>query len=470
MAWKCHAEYATATVAGSPINEARRREGPAAVAALYKGRIVSGAEVEAALEDGGDIHAASVILREAKEVDWSGCAPWTVVCRSGRVDILKWALSQPSLVPLVNRGYPLRIAAVGSFHEGIEALLELPETDPNHGCPLFFSVSLGDLAAVKMFGSHPRTAINAFCPSRGTTPLCQAVLCGAEDVFCYLVAHPRIDVNRGFLLTPLQHCVAEGRVSFAKALLSRPSVLINKCVGASSPPVWMALEGGGREMATLLLKDSRSAVTETMIDEFEIHDQVEALQLISDVEGSSHVGKLWRRRRTAVLLSFMVHLICGLADTGALVTAGIGGLLPTLFFCLVVIHLTACIGSAALLALRASADKQLALIRAVPLIPLYLFVLLLRIVNVSHAGALVRRSAAFSIVVRDSTLCAIKSLAIIAVAVAFFQSWSAANTTVVWMGMSVLSHVSVLCLAAYLRVLDAPFITKGYASGYHRIV
>jgi hypothetical protein len=270
---------------------------------------VPGAAVEEALLE-GDVRATHAMLRH--RVDWTCCAPWVSIVRSQSSAVLKFALEQPQLGVLINRGYALREAVILEFNEAIQRMLELEHVDPNLGGPLHRCAVTGNVIAAKMLCAHPKISVNAFTPANGTTALCQAIISGWETVFCCLLAHPRIDVNRGFLYTPLQLCVWENRVTFVQLLISRPALLANKASGATVPPLWMAFENDQREIATLLLRDTRVDVSDGLIDALERSTNVDALQLIAEVDGSLRWGVVWRSRRSsavAVLLLTWVTMI-----------------------------------------------------------------------------------------------------------------------------------------------------------------
>ena len=380
---------------------------PSAAASAASNAPIPGAAIELALQ-AGDTRRAAMLLGAARAIDWRLCAPWVTIVRTRSPEVLRFALLQPRLTELAGRGYVVREAVENDFVEAMQRVLELPNVDPNHGGPLHAATTRGDVAALRALCSHPRVAVNAFTPAHGTTALCQAIITGAEDAFCFLLAHPRIDVNRGFLFTPLQLCVLHHRLSFARLLLSRPAVHVNKAGCATAPPLWMALEAEQRDMAALLLRDGRVMVEEDLIDRLEATGDADGLQQIADAEGGAvRWGMVWRRHRANAVAAVSLEFIGNLLELTATVAAGRAGL-PTYSVLLLVAHLLFAFGTCLRATTAAQArERPWCLLRLVPFVPL---LEALRLLQLVRAASLTARAVAFGTIRTCSTLAALRSL------------------------------------------------------------
>lgn len=246
------------------------------------------------------------------------CGPVGVAAELGDAAAVTRLLSDARLDP--NTNCPVRHAVRGRHLVVLRILLDHPRINPNRGFALYDAIMAHDVEAARMLLDHPKTFVNKMTPGYGTNPLGAAILAGNEEVFCSLLTHPRVDVNRGFTQTPLQLCASKGRTHFARMLLSRPTVAVNRTLGIDKTPLELAIEGGHTDLVELLLKDTRTNVPLRLISDLEEANNVEMLQRLSDTT-EFKMGPLWNRRCLLAPVSVIFLAMSALLDLRFIVLA-----------------------------------------------------------------------------------------------------------------------------------------------------
>ena len=305
--------------------------------------------------------------------------------------MLEMLLSDPRID--VNVGCPLLEAVRRRERACVAALLRCEYVNPNKGCALFQAVHQGDLDIVKLLTGCPQVNVNRFTPGQGTTPLCCAIVEGHEDIFCFLLSHPKIDINKGFLSTPLQLCAMHERTNMARVLLAKPTLLINRVLGTTATAVEIAFEKNTLDIFRMLIADNRTQVPLSVINRLEASNDVASLQQIADVSGCT-MGRVWMMRFAACVLNVVVCCLQSIADVRLMVeSVRIGLMADTVLVALC--HCSACM-TASLLLLRARIPRGAVVLRLVPFSPFFDVVMLtLMVRSVTHQPNLRKREDFF---------------------------------------------------------------------------
>lgn len=266
------------------------------------------------------------------------CGPATVAVAEDRLQCLNMILRDVRFDP--NTGCPLRVAVLKHRTACFEALMRCDRVNPNRGAPLLHAVDVGNVWAVRWLCDHPATQVNRYATGTSTTPLLCAIrryaavcredersldqqqfrsqqqLQQALDVLRCLVMCPRIDLNKGFYITPLQLAVESGLTDLTRLLLSRPNIIPNRAIGLHPAPLQIALEKEDYDALKILLADPRCYVTEEMMNSIEEQNNLSLLQLVVSHSQDLRMGTKWSLRCLAVLLltTFLWAVnICSLA-------------------------------------------------------------------------------------------------------------------------------------------------------------
>jgi ankyrin repeat protein len=126
---------------------------------------------------------------------------------------------------------------------------------------LWKAAELGCHLAVEEILQHPNTEPNTTHKGTGTTPLYIASYFGHERVVKALLSHPSIQVNRGKEeTTPLFMAAQEGREGVVKMLLNFEDVDIDKASTDGTTPARVASEFGHEYIYGLLSGRVRGAM------------------------------------------------------------------------------------------------------------------------------------------------------------------------------------------------------------------
>ena len=202
----------------------------------------------------------------------------------------------------VNKGSPVARAVEFGNYELVKVLLQSERINPNKGGALYRAIGNEEHYSIaKLLLSHKRVNVNKFCGGVGSTPLCRAVNLRAVPMLILLLSHPKIDINRGFLLTPLQHAVDTGCEQIVRLLISAetPTPLEpNKKLGASIPPLAMAVQSAVPclGIVKLLLGISKLKIDPDAQQAIEARGLHEVEALVLESKRSFPLGALWRRR------------------------------------------------------------------------------------------------------------------------------------------------------------------------------
>jgi hypothetical protein len=223
------------------------------------------------------------------------------------------ALLNDNRVP-TNRGWPLREAVKLGRRDCIEVLLGCPRVDPNRGTPLYYAVVAGDVDTLRLLLTHPRTRVNRCTYGVGSTALCQAVICQREDMVDALMRHPGTNVNKGYLLSPLQLAVHGGNVRMVELVLSFPDVVPEKVSGESLSPIRMALDRYDLKVFKALLRCDRFTLSEDVFDVMEEGQLAEFQQTVIDCQRPLMLGRIWRRRVGIMTIGILLTLLLSIAE------------------------------------------------------------------------------------------------------------------------------------------------------------
>jgi ankyrin repeat protein len=345
-----------------------RRDETASVASalrdLSEQTLVHACVLEAAIEGG---NAALVALLLAFQGwDTRCCAPLHVAVESRDEAVVRLVLRDPNVY--LNGGTPLRRCVELNEPDLLALLLHDGRIDVCKGGTLHIAVVKGDLRSVKLLMQAPGIKINAFVPGRGTTVLCQAALSGHDEIFRVLLTHPQIDINKGFLATPLQHCVDMGNTPLVRLLLSRSPLQVNKAIGEEMPsPLEASVATDRLEITKLLLCDTRTVVPLRLIDQLERNDNIGMLQLVADLTSTCPLGTLWRRRIIVATTACALTITALVVDLVLVISAAFSGL-KVLAAMLIVLQMMSCVGTAAMG--FTSGQRAAAGLRLLPFIPL----------------------------------------------------------------------------------------------------
>jgi len=229
------------------------------------------------------------------------------------VDILQLLLSHDRIP--ANRGWPLREATRLGRRDAVEALLQCPRIDPNRGTPLYYAVVAGDLEILRMLLGHPRIRINRCTMGVGSTALCEAVMQQRYDMVDVLVRHPGANVNKGYLLSPLQLAVASGNPRMVGCVVVFPEVKSDLVSGESLSPLRYALSRGDVQVFKELLRYDKVSVTDDVVDAMEEGGGwVEFQQAVIESGRPLLLGRTWRRRMAFTTFGLLLTLLLSVAE------------------------------------------------------------------------------------------------------------------------------------------------------------
>lgn len=386
------------------------------------------------------------------QVDYRGCAPAHVAAMVGDVDALKTLLSSLPDPNIVNRGAPLRVAIERGHDDCVRALLEFPTTDVNRDGALFHAVHNDRYEAFALLLRHPKIAVNAFAPSRGTTALGQAVIRRSAGTLRDLLCHPRIDANRGFLFSPLQLAVMMDHREMVEALLAKAQVDPNFAVGSTEPPLQLALEHGNRQLTSILVGHHRTVVPMRMLAALERDDDVDTLQLLCDASKSLCVGDLWSQRYATLAGLVFVSACQLIVDFGLIIHTSSEGL-ARFAVAVVLVHIAAAVAGAAQL-WSARVHGRFIAAHAIPLVPVFAVTCCIFVYHASSQASfdLLGRSRTFSIVQRVRYTVAAKAATALFIAIAHGGVTSFQGVTP-WFVLFVIVHALELVVAVALHRL-----------------
>lgn len=131
------------------------------------------------------------------------------------------------------------------------------------------------------------------------------------DIIRILINSPKVDVNKGFCMTPLQMAVHQRNTELVRLLLCRPNISPNRSIGLYPSPLEMSIEDDTPDVAKLLLGDPRVYVTEAMVNKLEELNNVPMLQLVTNNCSEMRMGMLWSLRCTFILITtILMWLVC----------------------------------------------------------------------------------------------------------------------------------------------------------------
>lgn len=313
----------------------------------YSGPVATAVEL-------GDVRCVRVLLRDARFDPNTGC-PVRVAVTANRVECLDVLLSHPRINP--NRGGALHQAVVQQKLWAVKALLENVNTQVNRyatgtsSTPLLAAIRACHASSISSSGGpvsaasltaisssevdqpnitfqHPSTSLsnryNSFLRQASPVDMvCSSLSDGGctgtlmtstrreviteEEIARCLIQSPRVDTNKGFCATPLQLAAASGNVEVVRWLLSKPNTAPNRSIGLSPSPLEIAIEQDDPEVAKLLLSDPRIFVTEETVNRVEAANNIQMMQLISNLSQDMRIGYMWSMR-CLVMVAFTTAL------------------------------------------------------------------------------------------------------------------------------------------------------------------
>eukprot|EP00760_Papus_ankaliazontas_P034372 PhM_4_TR7157/c0_g1_i1/m.78596 len=244
--------------------------------------------------------------------------PFTVPQADVMLGAVRWstspiveALAADVRIP-VNRGYVLREAVKLKRPDVISILLRCPRVDPNRGVPLFYAATAGDLETVQQLLSHTRIRVNRCTLGYGSTALCQAIACEQEDVVRLLLNTHGVNINKGYLLSPLQLAVHVGNTRIIDMLLACPDISPEKSYGDSQPPLHMVMQRGDARLFRSLLRSEKLQLEEDDYDNMEERGLLDLQQTVVELQRPLFLGRVWKRRvalMTLGILSLLLHVV-----------------------------------------------------------------------------------------------------------------------------------------------------------------
>eukprot|EP00906_Rhabdomonas_costata_P003302 RCo005047 len=149
--------------------------------------------------------------------------------------------------------------------DDFKALLSRPGMDVNAGLTspaLYVAVECDCVEAVRWLLAQPGVDVNrdGGPPMFRQSPLFLAVHNGNCEITAALLAHPEINVNKGYYSTPLLHAIERNHGNLVAALLQHPRVDPN--YGFGMDPLTKALACGNSEALKLLLEHPATKVSE----------------------------------------------------------------------------------------------------------------------------------------------------------------------------------------------------------------
>jgi uncharacterized membrane protein YjdF len=277
-------------------------------------RCLSGCIVDCAIRSRSEQCVESTLLYP--DVDFTCCGPVRVAVEMNDNRMLRMVLDDLRFD--INVGCPLRVASENGNAEAVDLIMQDERCNVNKGFPLYHAIARGHFRIVKRLLGTLSTFVNRLTPGYGTTPLCKAIENGDEACFFILLSHPRIDVNKGCFMTPLQHCIAQQNSHFLNALLARPTIDVNKTIGWNPSPIEMALASRHTDITRSLLRDTRLILPERLIDELEKTDDFRLLQYLAEeyMGHTQFMGSLYRTRLLwyfAFIVMELLMVVCSLS-------------------------------------------------------------------------------------------------------------------------------------------------------------
>eukprot|EP00755_Sulcionema_specki_P001736 Sspe_Gene.117412::Locus_108559_Transcript_1_1_Confidence_1.000_Length_2332::g.117412::m.117412 len=221
----------------------------------------------------------------------------------------------------VNKSCPLARAVLDGSIEMVKALTSSERINPNKGGPLYHAVDRGDLEMVTTLLAHRRLNVNKFSGGVGSTALCRAIVRCNEPIIDCLLEHPKIDINRGFLLTPLQQAVDTQNPAIVEKILTASTLHEldpNKHMGGTPHPLHLALEAEIPNMGVLrlLLRNHRTKVDSDFVERIEREGRTDIEELMVECGRPIPFSVYWLRRLVSVsvdvtLVTF-AHIMLGL--------------------------------------------------------------------------------------------------------------------------------------------------------------
>eukprot|EP00759_Apiculatamorpha_spiralis_P007728 PhF_6_TR14916/c0_g1_i2/m.23309 len=230
------------------------------------------------------------------------------------VDILALLLDDPRTP--ANRGFPIREAILRGRKDMVSILLQCPRVDPNRGTPLTLAVETNQIEIFRMLLDHPKLRINRCTFGIGSTALCQAIADQRFDMIDALMRFPGTNLNKGYLLSPLQLAVGVGNVRIVEMLLSFPDVVPDATTfkGESQHPLVIAIQNDDLRIFKALLKCDRVMLNEDVFDSMEDRGLIEFQQAVVDCHRPLILGKLWRVRITLMTVGLLFSILLCVAE------------------------------------------------------------------------------------------------------------------------------------------------------------
>jgi len=135
--------------------------------------------------------------------------------------------------------------------------------DAEYGRTAFYRACFfGKADIVRYLMAHPRVDVNRK-QKETATPLCAAASEGHREVIDVLLADPRVEVNEPWQesTTPFYMACAEGHEDVVATMLTHPRVDANRPKADNSSPLWIASQGGHLRVVQVLLASARTIDT-----------------------------------------------------------------------------------------------------------------------------------------------------------------------------------------------------------------
>ena len=233
--------------------------------------------------------------------------------------------------------------------ESVRALLSTDLVNPNKCGALQQAVGQRDAEMVRALLANHRVNVNRLCSGLGSTALCRAIDLGESELVDMLLAHPKIDINKGFLLTPLQHAVDARSPQMVRRLVAARTaakLAPNKSLGTIGSPLAAAVRQGpdAAEMVRLLLSCPDTVVGPEVVEELERQDNAVLDALVVRSGRPLHVGRRWRARVVRLVLVTLMLEGAAVANVvaGAIGWAGGHSVYAALTLAVVVVGNLAC--------------------------------------------------------------------------------------------------------------------------------
>ena len=244
----------------------------------------------------------------------------------GDVRLIKLLLLAP--ITDLNKGFPLVRAVENCGPEVVRLLAANSRINPNKGGALQKAVAR-DMQTFEPVFANPRLNVNRLCGTVGSTALCEAIEKRNIPAVRLLLTHPKIEVNKGFFLTPLQVALSDPEPSIAivSMLLEKNSyyrrayggssgsslfVDVNRKLGESSSPLVMALECAQTDidiLELLLQVENIVADSKDVIRALEHRHDPAAEELFAKYGKLLKLGDTWQRHTLSCTMDFALLFI-----------------------------------------------------------------------------------------------------------------------------------------------------------------